>query len=87
MMRKSHEVGFNNFKAAQKRPTTRDATTVKRLNFDKSPEISKNLKSRVVRDWKLSFNEANLTNYTHFGVKSNSVKANGRTTSQNFASL
>ena len=56
---------------------------MKRFNFDKSPEISKNLNSKVVSDWKLSFNEANLTNYTHFGVKSNSVRMNGRVSQVN----
>ena len=74
IMRKSHEVSLKDHARTYKRPTTRDPATVKRFNFDKSPEITKNLKSRIVRDWKLSFNEANLTNYTHFGVKSFSVK-------------
>mmetsp|Transcript_14147 Transcript_14147/g.19248 ORF Transcript_14147/g.19248 Transcript_14147/m.19248 type:complete len:80 (-) Transcript_14147:795-1034(-) len=31
-------------------------------------------KSKVLKDWKLSFNEANLTNYTRFGANNRSVK-------------
>ena len=60
---------------------------------ENSPEISveyhdiedgeKSQKSRVVEDWKLSYNECNLTNYTKFGVKRGSMKSqNKRLSSQ-----
>ena len=47
-----------------------------RLGFDRSPEMrvgATKLKQKVVKDWHLSYNEANLTNYTQFGVKSKSL--------------
>ena len=46
----------------------------KRLSLDDSPEMNKMAKSKVLKDWKLSFNEASLTNYTRFGANDRSVK-------------
>lgn len=45
-----------------------------RLSFDKSPELTQS-RSKIVKNWHLSFNEANLTNYKQFGVKSKSISA------------
>ena len=56
---------------------TRETTTtkgVKRLSLDNSPEMNQMAKSKVLKDWKLSFNEANLTNYTRFGANDRSMK-------------
>jgi len=61
-------------KKEMKRPQTRDLrVAIKRLGFDKSPEMNRNAESKVLKDWKLSFNEANLTNYTQFGQRSKGI--------------
>ena len=46
-----------------------------RLHFDKSPDIGLPVMSTTLKDWHLSFNEANITNYTRFGVKSKQSKS------------
>jgi len=44
-----------------------------RFSFDKSPDMIPPTNSKFVNNWHLSYNEANLTNYTQFGVKSKSI--------------
>ena len=42
----------------------------RRLQFDMSPAMNQNPKVQANKEWNLSYNEASLTNYTQFGVKS-----------------
>ena len=81
------DVTFHHLKNKEpKLKTLAAAKTGNRFIFDKSPEMPLS-KSKVVKDWHLSYNEVNLRNYTQFGVKSRNIQSQSNDRQQSSANI